>query len=149
MMFKVLLSFHLVAVIAWMSGLLYLPRLFVYHTAAQVGSEMDETFKTMETKILKIIMNPSMLAVVALGAALAWYDGARRLGWAFLLTSWMLVKLAGALILIGWHCYLSVARKDFSAGRRVRSARFWRVTNEAPFIVAIVMILAVVTKFGG
>jgi protoporphyrinogen IX oxidase len=147
--FEVLIGLHIVAVIAWMSGLLYLPRLFVYHTAAEVGSEIDATFKIMEVKLLRMIMNPAMTAVVVLGAALVWYDGARRLGWAFLLTPWMLTKLSGALVLLAWHHYLALSRKAFAADRRVHSQRFWRFTNEAPFLVAIVMILAVTTKFGG
>ncbi|HEY5071652.1 MAG TPA: CopD family protein [Caulobacteraceae bacterium] len=147
-MFNLLRGLHILAVIAWMSGLLYLPRLFVYHTRATVGSDTDQTFKVMEAKLLRMIMNPAMVAVVILGGALVWYDGARRLGWGFLLTPWMIVKLAGAGSLLVWHHYLAVARKAFAAGRRDRSERFWRITNELPFVGAIVIVLAVTTKFG-
>ena len=148
MIFNVLRGLHILAVIAWMAGLLYLPRLFAYHTRAAVGSEMDETFKIMEAKLLRIIMNPAMIAVLILGGTLAWIDGTQRLGWGFLLTTWMLCKLAGVLFLLIWHHYLGVACKALAAGRRDRSERFWRMTNELPFLAAIVIVLAVTTKFG-
>ena len=149
MTYDLLRGLHIVAVIAWMAGLLYLPRLFAYHSRAAAGSEMDETFKTMERKLLRVIMNPAMTAVLILGGTLIWYDGTRRLGWTFLLTPWMLTKLAGAVFLVGWHHFLGLARKAFERGERPRSERFWRLTNELPFLVAIVMVLAVTTKFGG
>jgi putative membrane protein len=147
--FEVLLGLHVLAVIAWMSGLLYLPRLYVYHTRAAVGSETDETFKTMEAKLLRMIMNPAMIATAVLAVVLVWYDAGGRFDWAFLMTPWLAIKIAGGLLLIAWHHYLSVARKAFAAGRRVRSERFWRATNEAPFAIAAIMILAVTTKIGG
>jgi len=146
--FDILLGLHILAVIAWMSGLLYLPRLFVYHSRAVVGSEMDETFKVMEVKLLRTIMNPALIAATVLALALVWYDAGRRLDWAFLLTPWLLIKIVGGVFLVAWHHYLSVARKAFALGRRVRSERFWRATNEAPFLIAAVMILAVTTKIG-
>ena len=144
MMFRVLLGLHILAVIAWMAGLLYLPRLFAYHTRAAVGSEMDETFKVMEAKLLRIIMNPAMFAVVILGGLLVWQDGARTLE-----TPWMITKLCGVVFLLTWHHYLARARKALAAGRRDRSERFWRMTNELPFLAAIVIVLSVTTKFGG
>jgi len=145
---NLLIGLHIIVVIAWMAGLLYLPRLFAYHTRATPGSEMDETFKTMEVKLYRIIMNPAMIAVWLLGLTLIWFDATQqRWGWAFLLTPWMLVKLAGVLFLTTWHHYLGVARKRLAAGRRERSERFWRATNELPFLAAIVMILAITTKF--
>lgn len=143
MMFNLLRGAHILAVIAWMAGLLYLPRLFAYHTRAAVGSEMDETFKTMEAKLLGIIMNPAMIAVLVLGAALVWFDGPRVLK-----TPWMATKLAGVAFLVAWHSYLALARKRLAAGRRDRSERFWRMTNELPFLAAIVIVLSVTTKFG-
>jgi len=143
MIFNILRGLHILAVIAWMAGLLYLPRLFAYHTRAAVGSEMDETFKTMEVKLLRIIMNPAMVAVVLLGASLVWFDGAQ-----ILRAPWMIVKLAGVGFLLVWHHYLAVARKRLAEGRRDRSERFWRMTNELPFLAAIVIVLAVTTKFG-
>ncbi|MDQ2860571.1 MAG: CopD family protein [Pseudomonadota bacterium] len=143
MIFNVLRGLHILAVIAWMAGLLYLPRLFAYHTRAAVGSEMDETFKIMEAKLLRIIMNPAMIAVVLLGASLVWFDGVN-----ILRAPWMIVKLIGVVFLLSWHHYLAVARKRLAAGRRERSERFWRMTNELPFLAAIVIVLAVTTKFG-
>jgi putative membrane protein len=145
---NLLIGLHIVAIIAWMAGLLYLPRLFVYHTPSEVGSELDLTFQKMERLLYRGIMNPAMIAVVALGLTLIWFDATQlRWGWGFLLTPWMLVKLAGALFLVWWHHYLGRARTVLADGRREKSARFWRLTNELPFAVAIVMILAITTKF--
>ncbi len=145
---NLLIGLHIVVVIAWMAGLLYLPRLFAYHTRAPVGSEMDATFKEMELKLYRIIMNPAMIAVWVLGLTLIWFDATQqRWGWWFLLTPWMLTKLAGVLFLTSWHHYLGRARRALAAGRRDRSERFWRATNELPFLAAIVMILAITTKF--
>ena len=147
--YDLLRGLHIIAVMAWMAGQLYLPRLYVYHSKAQVGSEMDETFKVMEAKLLRIIMNPAMIAAWIFGGALIWYDGAHRLGWHFLQTPWMLTKLAGILFMTSWHGYLATARKAFAAGRRVRSERFWRMSNEIPFIVLIIIVIAATTEFGG
>jgi protoporphyrinogen IX oxidase len=145
---NLLIGLHIIVVIAWMAGLLYLPRLFAYHTRSTPGSEMDETFKTMEVKLYRIIMNPAMVAVWLLGVTLIWFDATREgWGWGFLLTPWMLVKLAGVLFLTGWHHYLGRARAALAAGRRDRDERFWRMTNELPFLAAIVMVLAITTKF--
>jgi putative membrane protein len=144
----VLLGLHIVAVIAWMAGLLYLPRLFAYHTRAETGSQMDETFKIMEAKLQSMIMRPAMIAVLVLGVALAWWDAERAgWGWSFLLQPWMLTKLAGVAFLIWWHHFLIVERKRIAAGASRRSERFWRMTNEAPFVVAIVIVLSVTTKW--
>ena len=149
MIYNVLRGLHIIAVIAWMAGLLYLPRLFVYHHKTNPGSEIDETFKVMELKLLRMIMNPAVTAAFVLGCVLIWYDGSHRLGWRFLLTPWMLTKLAGVVALLLWHHYLGDARKLFAAGQRPKTERFWRIANELPFVVAIVMVLAVTTKFGG
>jgi putative membrane protein len=144
MIFNVIRGLHILAVIAWMAGLLYLPRLFAYHTRAMPGSEMDETFKTMEAKLERIIMTPAMVAVVVLGGTLVSFDGVAILG-----RPWMSLKLAGVVFLIGWHIYLMQARRLIAAGARRRSERFWRMTNELPFLAAIVIVLSVTTKFSG
>ena len=145
---NLLIALHILAVIAWMAGLLYLPRLFVYHTPAAAGSEMDQTFQTMERRLYRGIMNPAMIAVWILGLTLVWFDATQqRWGWAFLLTPWMLTKLAGVLFLTWWHHYLGRARTALAAGGRPKSERFWRATNELPFLAAIVMVIAVTTKF--
>ncbi len=145
--YNLLRGLHIVAVMAWMAGQLYLPRLFVYHTKAAVGSEMDETFKTMEVKLLRIIMNPAMVAAWIFGLSLVWYDGAYVRGWSFLATPWMLTKIAGILFMTGWHGFLATSRKGLAEGRRDRSEKFWRMSNELPFLVLIVMVLAITTKF--
>lgn len=144
--YNLLRGLHIVAVMAWMAGQLYLPRLFVYHTKALVGSEMDETFKTMEVKLLRIIMNPAMVAAWVFGLSLVWYDATYLRGWAFLATPWMLIKIAGILFMTSWHGFLAASRKGLAAGRRDRSEKFWRMSNELPFLVLIVMVLAITTK---
>ncbi len=148
LIYNLLRGLHILADIAWMAGLLYLPRLFAYHTKASPGSEMDATFKVMERKLYGIIMNPAMVVAWVLGLSLIWFDGSRRLGWSFLHSPWMLIKLSGVVVLTSWHYFLGRGLKAFSEGRNRRSERFWRATNEVPFLAAIVMVLAVTTKFG-
>ena len=148
MTYDVLRALHILSVIAWMIGLMYLPRLFAYHTRAAAGSEMDLTFQKMELGLYRIIMNVGMVAAWVFGAALIYYDGAHRLGWSFLTQPWMLTKIAGILFLTAWHHYLGVARKRFAQGRNTRSERYWRMVNELPFLAAIIMVLAVTTEFG-
>jgi putative membrane protein len=142
---------HILAVIAWMAGLLYLPRLFVYHTKAAPGSEMDLTFQTMERRLYRGIMNPAMIAALVLGLWLFWLrSGGTAAGLKLLGEQpWMAVKLLGVVFLIGWHHVLGAARKRFAAGTNKRSERYWRMTNELPFVAAIIMVLAVTTEFGG
>ena len=147
--YNTLRALHILAVIAWMAGLLYLPRLFVYHTKASLGSELDTTFQTMERRLYRGIMNPAMVAVWTFGLALIWWNGTQRLGWGFLLAPWMLTKLAGVVFMTGWHHFLGRGRRAFERGENRRSERFWRMTNELPFLAAIVMVFAVITKFGG
>lgn len=146
--YDLLRGLHILAVIAWMAGLLYLPRLFAYHTRATPGSEMDLTFQTMEAKLLRIIMNPAMAAAWLFGIGLIVADSEIRGGWGWLGEPWMSAKLAGVLFLTGWHHYLGVARKRLATGTNARSERFWRMINELPFLAAIVMVIAVTTEFG-
>ena len=145
--YNLLRGLHIIAVIAWMAGLLYLPRLYVYHTRATPGSEMDETFKTMELKLLRMIINPAMFAVVIFGGCLVWVD-LGRIGPHFWLAPWFVTKIAGVVILFGWHGFLAGARRAFAEGRNARSERFWRMTNEIPMLIAIVVVIAATTKFG-
>ncbi len=155
MTYDMIRGLHILAVIAWMAGLLYLPRLFVYHTRATAGSEMDETFKTMELKLYRIIMNPAMVVAWLLGLSLIWVDAHNRFGtphdpdWAFVLKPWMATKLTGVVFLTWWHHFLGQARKAFARNENRRSEKFWRMTNDLPFLAAIVMVLAVTTEFGG
>ena len=138
---------HILAVIAWMAGLLYLPRIFAYHVNATPGSEMDATFQTMEVRLYRFIMNPAMIAAWVFGLTLIWVDGHIR-GWGFAHQPWMIAKLTGVLFLTGWHHYLGKARKAFAAGRNTHTNRFWRATNELPFLAAIVIVLSVTLEFG-
>jgi putative membrane protein len=146
--YDVLRALHILSVIAWMIGLMYLPRLFAYHTKAAPGSETDLTFQTMERGLYRLIMNVGMVAAWVFGVSLIFVDAQAR-GWGFLATPWMIVKLSGVVFLTAWHHYLGAARKRFAEGRNLRSERYWRMVNELPFVAAIVMVLAVTTEFGG
>ncbi len=143
MIYNIIKGLHIIAVIAWMAGLLYMPRLFVYHTKASVGSEMDETFQTMEAKLETVIMTPAMIAVLILGATLVVNLGVREtLG-----APWMMLKLTFVAVLVAWHIFLGVSRRALAAGRRDHGERFWRMTNELPILAALVIVLSVTTKF--
>ena len=143
MSYNLLRGLHILAVIAWMAGLLYLPRLFAYHTKATGGSEMDATFQTMERKLYRIIMNPAMVAAWVFGITLIYVDGTSHsgLGWAFLWSPPMLAKLAGIVFLTFWHHYLGRARTRLAAGTSTRSEKYWRATNELPFLAAVIIVL--------
>jgi putative membrane protein len=139
---------HILAVIAWMAGLLYLPRLYAYHTRATPGSEMDVTFKSMERKLLSIIMTPAMTVAWMFGLMLLWIrtDGFTNPG--LILHPWLATKLVGVVFMTGWHFFLSANRRRFDQGTNSHTERFWRMTNELPFLAAIVMVIAVTTEFG-
>lgn len=134
---------HIIVVIFWMAGLLYLPRLFVYHYNAKTGSELDLVLQTQEQKLLKIIMTPAMLGALLSGLILV---GLRH---AELFESWWLtLKLVLVFLLFGYHGFLSKTRKRFAAGERPRSEKFYRLINEVPAIFTIfIVILAVVEPF--
>ena len=134
-------AFHIIAVIAWMAGMLYLPRLFVYHSAADVGSIQSETFKVMERRLLRAIMTPAMIATWLLGLWLA-YQG----GW--FKAPWLHAKFLLVILLSGVHGMLSRYVKDFAADKRRKSAKFYRIINEVPTVLMIlIVILAVVKPF--
>jgi putative membrane protein len=144
--YDLLRGLHILAVIAWMAGMLYLPRLYVYHMRAARGSELDLTFQEMERKLLRIIINPAMIATWLFGLCLIAADGVNR-GWDFLAQPWMIVKLVSVFVLSGWHGFLAGARRKFEAGTNARSEKFWRMTNEIPFVLAIIIVLSVTTEF--
>lgn len=131
---------HVIAVIAWMAGLLYLPRLYVYHCGVAAGSEASETFKVMERKLLRYIMNPSLIAVWLFGLALI----ALNPGW--LQDGWLHVKLLAVVLMSGAHGAMAKWRKDFEADRNARSAKFYRIVNEVPTVLLIVVVVMVVVK---
>jgi putative membrane protein len=134
-------AFHVIAVIAWMSGMLYLPRLFVYHTQVAPGTAESERFKVMETKLLKVIVNPSMIAVWILGPLLAWLTGAY-------LDTWLHVKFLLVILLSGTHGFLVSCWRAFQNDRNTRSERFYRMINEVPAVLMVfIVILAIVKPF--
>jgi putative membrane protein len=144
--FNLVRGLHILSVIAFMAGMLYLPRLFVYHVRATAGSEMDETFKVMERKLLKLIINPASIATALFGLLLILADSQIR-GWDFLAQPWMITKLVALVALYGWHGFLSASRRKFENGQNTRSEKFWRATNEIPFVLAIIIVISVTTKF--
>lgn len=144
--FNLFRGLHILAAIAFMAGMLYLPRLYVYHTKATPGSEMDETFKVMERRLLRGIINPASVLTFVFGVALIVADGQIR-GWDFLLQPWMVTKLIALVALYGWHGFLSASRRRFERGENTRSETFWRIANEVPFVLAIIIVLSVTTKF--
>lgn len=133
---------HILAVIAWMAGLLYLPRLYAYHTRAERGSQMDQTFQVMEQRLLRLIMTPAMLASWALGLALIWVRTGGLEAPQMLMEGWMHAKLLGVVLLSGWHGFLAASRRRFAEGNNARSEKFWRIANELPFVLAIVIVLS-------
>lgn len=148
--YDLLRGLHIIVVIAWMAGMMYLPRLYAYHTeTAPPGTEFDAHFLVWERKLLKIIINPSMVLVWIFGVSLIlWHVYGAKEGWGFLAQPWMIVKLAAVIFISGWHGFLAGSYKKFAAGQRPRSAKFWRATNELPFLAAIVAVLAVTLQFG-
>ena len=133
-------ALHLIAVIAWMAGMLYLPRLFVYHADVPVGSPQSETFKVMERRLLKGIVNPAMIAVFVLGALLLWIA---PIDWS---SGWIWLKLVCVAGLGGLHGSFAKWRKDFGADRNTRPARTFRLANELPMVLAIVIVIMVIVK---
>jgi putative membrane protein len=133
---------HVIAVIAWMAGQLYLPRLFVYHASAQPGSEFSERLKVMERRLYRTIMTPAMIAAVALGAALLALPGV--IDWAH--DFWIYPKLVLVLGLSGFHGLLGRWRRAFAADRNRHSERFFRLLNEAPTLALIAIVIFVIIK---
>ncbi len=134
-------SFHVISVIAWMAGMFYLPRLFVYHADSQRGSVQSETFKVMERRLLRGIINPAMIATWVFGLLLVLTPGV--IDWHFI---WPWVKAAGVIAMSVLHGMLSRYRKDFAADRNVRPARFYRQINEVPTLLVIVIVIMVIAR---
>ncbi|MEA2875703.1 MAG: protoporphyrinogen oxidase [Hyphomicrobiales bacterium] len=132
-------AFHVIAVIAWMAGMLYLPRLFVYHCEAEPGSKQSETFKVMERRLLRAIINPAMAVTWVLGLWLAWEGGFFRSGW-------LHGKLLLVLILSGMHGLFSRYVREFAEDRNVHSQKFYRIVNEVPTVLMIGIVILVVVK---
>ena len=130
---------HIIAVIAWMAGLLYLPRLFIYHFGKVPGSESSETFKMMEMRLYRYIMNPAMMLAWAFGLFIAW-QGQWFSG------GWLHVKLLAVLALTAVHVFFGRAMRAFGRDERPLSVRRWRMLNEAPAVLMIVIVLMAVLK---
>ena len=138
-MYDWLKAFHVVAVIAWMAGLLYLPRLMVYHADAEPGSRQSETFKVMERRLLKAITTPAMIASWAFGLILV-YQG----GW--LASGWFHAKLLLVLLLSAYHGLMAGWTRAFAEDRNARPARFYRIMNEVPTLLMIGIVIFVIVK---
>jgi putative membrane protein len=132
-------ALHVIALIAWMAGLLYLPRLFVYHCDAPAGLPQSETFKVMERRLLKAIMNPAMIVVWITGPLLAYIGD-------WLASPWLHAKFALVLGLSAVHGFLAARVKDFARDANTRSAKFYRVINEVPTLLMIVIVILVIVK---
>jgi protoporphyrinogen IX oxidase len=132
-------AFHVIAVIAWMAGMLYLPRLFVYHCEAQLGSIQSETFKIMERRLLKAIINPAMIATWILGLILVWQGG-------WITSGWLHAKLALVLGLSAVHGMLSKQVRIFAADQNTRPVRYFRIINEVPTLLMVGIVILVIVK---
>jgi putative membrane protein len=134
-------ALHVIAIIAWMAGMLYLPRLFVYHCDAEPGSRQSETFKLMERRLLVVIVNPAMIATWVLGLWLAWTGGWYAVGW-------LQAKVVLVLVLSAVHGFFVRWVRDFGADQNRRSKSFYRIINEVPTVLMIaIVVLAVVKPF--
>lgn len=134
-------ALHLISVIAWMAGLFYLPRLFVYHAErATAGGELDGTFQIMEAKLLRVIMNPAMIASWSFGLALVAYG---RIDWASI---WPWAKALGVVAMTAFHMWLARERKAFASGAASRSGRTYRLMNEVPTVLLVLIVVAVIVR---
>lgn len=130
---------HVIAVISWMAGMLYLPRLFVYHAHTSPGSAQSETFKVMERRLYRAIINPAMIATWVLGLWLAWT------GFGFS-GGWLHAKIAAVFVMSGVHGYLGRALRKFAEDRNDKPARHWRIVNEVPTVLMIFIVIMVIVK---
>ena len=139
MIYDWLKAFHVIAMIAWMAGMLYLPRLFVYHCEAPRGSIQSETFKIMERRLLKAIINPAMIVTWILGLILVWQGGWWTAGWVH-------GKLALVMILSGLHGVYARRLKEFAADANTRPPRYYRILNEVPTVLMVGIVILVIVK---
>lgn len=135
-------SLHIISVISWMAGIFYLPRLFVYHAEQAGEANIGRLFSTMEYKLLKAIMNPAMIATWLFGLALVFTPGI--VDWSFV---WPWTKAASVLSMTWFHHWLGQRRKDFEHGQNTLTGRRYRMMNEVPTILMVVIVISVVVKF--
>lgn len=138
-MYEWIKAFHIIAVISWMAGMLYLPRLFVYHCEAEIGSKQSETFKVMERRLLKAIINPAMVVTWVLGLTLVWLGH-------WYLSPWMHAKFALVIVLSGLHGMLVRRWREFAEDRNTRSQKYYRIINEVPAVLMVGIVILVVLK---
>ena len=138
-MYEWIKALHVIAVISWMAGMLYLPRLFVYHCEAEKGSTQSETFKVMEQRLLRTIINPAMIITWLAGLYLVWAGH-------WYSSPWFHAKFLLVLILSGVHGFFSRCVKDFAADRNLRSQKFYRIINEVPTVLMILIVVLVIVK---
>jgi len=139
-LYLTLKAIHVIAVISWMVGLLYLPRLFVYHVENN-SAESSKIFKVMEKRLMKIIMNPAMIITWLSGLSVLWI-----LGFNNIFSLWLSIKFLFVIVLSGYHGFLSKCLKDFESDRNIRSSKFFRVINEIPTIILIIIVFLVIFK---
>ena len=137
-LYPIIKSLHIIFVIAWMCGMLYLPRLFVYHTNAKIGGELDKTLQIMEKKLLRIIINPAMILSFIFGSWLIHLVG--------ITGGWLHLKITLVLVLAGFSGFLSRWRKNFELGKNKHSEKFYRIINEVPALLMIIIVFLVVLK---
>ena len=137
-------AFHILAVIAWMAGLLYLPRLYVYHCDASPGGELDTTLKLQESRLLNVIMTPAMMMTWVFGVLLIWSNIERANGWAIFMDIAWIAKFTLVLVMTGVHGLLSSRLKKFADGTNEWSHKRYRMLNEIPFVLAIIIVLIAV-----
>tara|TARA_R110000737_G_C14539957_1_gene478854 strand:+ start:606 stop:1052 length:447 start_codon:yes stop_codon:yes gene_type:complete len=135
-------SLHIIAVISWMAGIFYLPRIFVYHAEQGQNSQVDQLFRTMEYRLLRAIMNPAMIATWIFGLALVFTPGI--VDWSFV---WPWTKAAAVLSMTWFHHWLGKRRKDFERGENVLTGRRYRMMNEVPTLLMMIIVFSVVVKF--
>ena len=134
-------ALHIIAVIAWMAGMLYLPRLFVYHVDAKKGSDLSETLKIMERRLLRFIINPAMITAFIFGGLMLWINSD------LFSQPWMHVKLTAIVLLSAVHGLLARWRKDFERDQNQKSVKFYKIWNEVPTVLMIIIVIMAVTKF--
>jgi putative membrane protein len=136
-------ALHIISIIAWMAGMLYLPRLYVYHCGAEPGSKQSETFKVMERRLLRAIVNPAMIAVFVFGGLLLSTPG--LIDW----SQWWIWAKLGLVVVMTWvHGLFARWRRDFAADRNTRPATFYRIWNEVPTVLLIAIVILAVVKPG-
>ncbi len=133
-------ALHIIAIISWMAGMLYLPRLYVYHADSEVGSQQSETFKIMERRLLKFIINPAMIVALILGLLMLYAVPA------LLQEGWMHIKLTAIFLMFGAHGVLAKHRKLFERDERKKSAKYYRILNEVPTALMVIIVIAAVVQ---